>query len=187
MDFPIEGLMDERSCYQRLLAALHPHGLRCPACHEDKTFGVQRRGRDPVLDYRCRGCGCVFNAFTGTLLQKTHRSCSQWVLILRGVSQGTSTARLARELKCSRGHLLELRHKLQSNAEADRQRSALPDRVVEADEMYQNAGEKRRKTHGSARSAPATRQQIQRPRHLGTRPASGAGRAWTRQRATASA
>ena len=181
MDFPIADLMDEQACYRRLLQALHPDGLCCPHCGRDDGFGVHRRHRDPILDYRCRACRCVFNAFTGTLLQKTHRSCREWVLILRGVSQGVSTARLARELGCSRGHLLDLRHKLQANAELARDRSPLPDRVVEADEMYQNAGEKRLKTRGSGRSATAPRQQRQRARHLGKRPPAGAGRARCRQ------
>ncbi len=33
MDFPIADLMDERACYDRLVALLHPGGL---ACHRSK-------------------------------------------------------------------------------------------------------------------------------------------------------
>ena len=173
MDFPIADLMDEQACYRRLLQALHPDGLCCPHCGRDDGFGVHRRHRDPILDYRCRACRCVFNAFTGTLLQKTHRSCREWVLILRGVSQGVSTARLARELGCSRGHLLDLRHKLQANAELARDRSPLPDRVVEADEMYQNAGEKRHPAPRPGRPAAAAGQRPPGPWDVRQRPAAG--------------
>ena len=96
-----------------------------------------------MLDYRCRNCRRVFNAFTGTALQKTNRRPSTLVLILRGVAQGVSTARLARELDCDRMKLLELRHKLQDHALAGLDPAPLNDPVVEADECYVNAGEKR--------------------------------------------
>jgi len=142
MDFPIDHLMDEDACYQSLLDLLHPAGLRCPRCQAAEGFYTHRYFREPVLDYRCPRCSRVFNAWTGTPFQGTHWRPSQIVLILRGFAQGTSTAQLARELSCSRRHLLDLRHRLQARALAGSDRTPLVDRVVEADEMYQNAGEK---------------------------------------------
>jgi transposase-like protein len=156
MDFPIGEVMDEGACYAWLLSHLHPGGLACPRCGAGgEHLGVHRRRREHVPDYRCGGCGRVFNAFTGTVFQGTHRSPSQLVLIIRGVAQGQTTARLARELHASRRHLLGLRHELQSGAEAGLDRSALPDAVVECDEMYQNAGEKRRAAPRPGRPATA--------------------------------
>ena len=142
LDFPLIGLMDEDACYARLLDALHPDGLCCPRCGSSR-LGVHRRNRAPVLDYRCRDCRRVFNAFTGTTLQKTNRRPSTLILILRGIAQGVSTARLARELNCDRMKLLELRHKLQDHALARVDPTPLSDPIVEADECYVNAGEKR--------------------------------------------
>src|SRR5512142_2741763 len=98
MDFPISELMDADACYAELLHWLHPDGLSCPRCGARDGLGVHRRHRAPVLDYRCAGCGCVFNAFTGTSLQGTQRSCAELLLVLRGACQGVPTARLAREL-----------------------------------------------------------------------------------------
>ena len=49
---------------------------------------------------------------------------------------------MARELSCSRRHLLDLRHKFQAQAQSNLDRKPLEDDHVEADEMYQNAGEK---------------------------------------------
>lgn len=145
MDFPIVDLMDTDACYQFLVGLLHPGGLRCPTCRRDDTPSVHDRHRPPVLDYRCRSCGAVFNAYTGSPLQKTHKTPAQLVLILRGIWQGTPTARLARELNCDRKHLLELRHKLQGLAEsAAATVGPVAGREAEADEMFQNAGEKRR-------------------------------------------
>jgi transposase len=62
--------------------------------------------------------------------------------ILRGFAQGVPTAQLARELGCDRKHLLEPRRLMQGNAERWLDRNPLGDDVVEADEMYRNAGEK---------------------------------------------
>jgi transposase-like protein len=174
MDFPIADLMDERACYDRLLALLHPSGLRCPGCGAAEGLGVHRRRRDPVLDYRCAGCGRVFNAFAGTALQGTQRPCRHILLVLRGIAQGVPTARLARELGCDRAHLLGLRHRLQALAErAAADQLPLTDPGVEADELYQNAGEKRRRAPRPRRPAAAAGQQAPRPRELGHRPAAG--------------
>ena len=147
MEFPLSMLMDEQACYDKLVEVLHPQGLVCPRCRSPKR-GVHRRCRAPVLDYQCGDCGRVFNVYTGSALEGTRRSPAQVMLTLRGFAQGVSTAQLARELKVSRGHLLDLRHQWQASALAaagvDQPLPPLPDAVTEADEMYQNAGEKRR-------------------------------------------
>jgi transposase-like protein len=144
MDFPITALMDERACYEWLVRLLHPGGLACPRCGGTDAW-VHRVHRDPVLDYRCKACGAVYNAFTGTDWHKTHFRPSQIALILRGFAQGRSTAGLARELGCSRAHLLARRHRAQAHAltPAEAGATPLPDGMVEADEMYRNSGEKK--------------------------------------------
>lgn len=107
-----------------------------------------------MLDFQCGHCGRVFNAFTATPLQGIRRSPAQLLLILRGVAQAAPTAQMARELGCDRKHLLELRHRLQDNAVMGLDRNPLGDAVVEADEAYINAGEKR---HPAPRRATAGR------------------------------
>lgn len=175
MDFPIIDLLDPDACYRFLLDLLHPDGLVCPRCGRADGMGVQARHREPVLDYRCRHCGRVFNAYTGTPLERTRRSPTQWVLILRGIVQGTPTARLAREIGCDRMHLLELRHHLQGlAAQAAARAGPVPGREVEADEMFQNAGEKRHPASGPSRPAASPGQQATRARHVRHRPAAGA-------------
>ena len=143
MDFPLKDYMDEDACYCKLVELLHPDGLACPKCGQQQRLGIHDRHRAPLLDYPCGECGCVFNAWTGTVLQGTHRRPSQILLILHGVATGQPTARMARELGCDRKHLLELRHRLQEHARRWLDRNPLGDAVVEADEMYQDAGEKR--------------------------------------------
>jgi transposase-like protein len=148
MDFPLLDLMDQDACSHKLLEWLHPDGLTCPRCGAGRARYTihRRRAGSPVVDYRCKTCRRVFNLFTGTAWQQTHRTPAEILLILRGFTRGESTAQMARELEASRGHLLELRHKVQARAAAAAAagaRTPLPDAAVEADEMYQNAGEKR--------------------------------------------
>jgi transposase-like protein len=152
IDFPMTQLMDETGCYQQLVAWLHPDGLHCPRCGQVEAR-IHRHHLRPVLDYRCKTCGRVYNAFTGTAFQKTHRRPSELVLLIRGIATGVSTARLARELGRNRPRLLELRHRLQARAQAGLETSALPEDQVEADEMCKNAGEKGRK-HRDAQDPP---------------------------------
>ena len=142
MDFPITDLMDEPACYAQLVDWLHPDGMTCPRCHQHDRMVVHRRGRDPVLDFRCGHCHRVFNAFTGTALHGIKRRPRELVLIIRGFAQGVPTAQLARELGCDRSELLNLRHRLQDLAFHNRDIMPLDDLVLEADETYQNAGKK---------------------------------------------
>jgi transposase-like protein len=143
MDFSLIDYLDEGACYTKLVELLHPHGLACPRCGERERLGTHRCHRAPVVDFQCGTCGRVFNAFTGTSLQGTHRRPAPLLIILRGVAQGTPTAQMARELGCDRKELLTLRHRLQERARIGLDRNPLGDAVVEADEMDQNAGEKR--------------------------------------------
>jgi transposase-like protein len=133
MDFPIAELVEW----------LHPDGFACPRCHEGDRMRVHRSRRPPVLDYRCGHCGRVFNAFTGTALHGGKRGPVPRVLIVRGFAQGVPTAQWAREWECDRSELLNLRHHLQDLAFRNRDPMPRDDKVLEADEAYQNAGEKR--------------------------------------------
>lgn len=142
MIFPITEFMDEQKCYDYLVTILHPNGLVCPRCAMpvQRSF-VHRWDRAPVLYYRC-SCGRVFNAFSGTCWQGVHHACSIILMILQGISKGTPTKHLAAELHLDPKHLLERRHTIQAEALKHCPTSPLPDSTVEADEMYQNAGEK---------------------------------------------
>jgi transposase-like protein len=78
MDFPITDLMNEHACYAQLVDWLHPDGLACPRCHRGDRMVVHRRGRDPVLDFRCGHCHRVFNIFTGTALHASSAGPANW-------------------------------------------------------------------------------------------------------------
>jgi len=167
MDFPIKHLLDPQASYDELVFLLHPEGLRCPNGHDLAQCYVHKRDRAPVVDYRCKVCGRCFNAFSGTLWHGTYYAPVKIMLFLRGIAQGVSTAQLARELGANRGWLLHRRHQMQALAQRAFGDEVLPDDMTEADEMYQNAGEKGHAAHRSGRSPAAPGQQGAGARHLG--------------------
>ena len=187
MDFPIGDLMDESACYEFLIGLLHPAGLACPHCGDRDHLKVHRRDRAPILTYRCTSCRRISTAFTKTALHGTKRRPIELVLILRGIAQGVSTAQLARELGCSRPELLKFRHRLQELGFENRDRTPLADAAIEADEMFQNAGEKRRPAPRRGGSAEAAGQQGRGARQLGSGPPAGLRRGRARERSGAAA
>ena len=67
IQFPITDLLDQDECYRFLLETLHPEGLQCPNGHPLREGQAPHdRKRAPLVKYRCRSCGAVFNIFTGT-------------------------------------------------------------------------------------------------------------------------
>ncbi len=164
IDFPIDELLDERASLEWLERHLHPDGLKCPRCGSRKRRVARRMG---VLSaYRCTACDRYHSILTGTVFEKTRQPPSKLVLLLRGIAKGESTARLARELAIGRARLHELRQGVQSNLHHTLPAGVLDEQVFEADELYQNAGEKKHAAHRPARPAQTPCQQASRARHL---------------------
>jgi hypothetical protein len=80
---------------------------------------------------------------TGTAFEKTRQRPSTVVLLLRGVSQGVSTAQLSRELDLSYKQTLTLRQRLQDHANETAPLELMQGSHFESDEVYQNAGKKK--------------------------------------------
>lgn len=142
IDFPIDDLLDNDACTAWLEKHLHPDGLRCPHCQSADRRVSRRSGH--FLGYRCKACNRYFTLLSGTAFAATRQTPAKLVLILRGISKGEPTARLARELALSRKRMHNLRKKVQTNLADSLPRDVLGDEVLfEADEVYINAGEKR--------------------------------------------
>jgi transposase-like protein len=146
MDFPIKDLMDREACLKWIEAYFHPEGLKCPHCEAQfEQASWFRKTKQSDLDvYRCRLCKGIYNLYSKTVFEGRYFTPEQTVLFIRGVCQGTSTAQLARELSISRTTATEVRQQLQANAEQAQPQTPLGDLDVETDEMFQNAGEKKR-------------------------------------------
>jgi transposase-like protein len=164
IEFPIAELMDDSICSLWLERHLHPQGLSCPHCGHAARRLFREQGYFPA--YRCRACDGYYTLLTGTVFAKTRQRPATLVLLLRGVAKGEPTARLARELGLSRKQLHTLRQRIQTNLNETVPTGVMAGTAFEADELYQNAGEKKHTPSGPRGSAPATCQQAERTRHL---------------------
>ena len=169
IDFPIDELMDEDVCRCYLLNRLHPDGLKCPHCGCEDRYTVKR---NTWFDgYKCTSCKKYYTMYSGTVFEKTRQPASKLVLVLRGISKGESTARMSRELKLDRQHLLNLRHRIQHNlSERLASGQQTSEEGFEADELFQNAGEKGHK-HQDPEDPP--RRRANKKRGTATTPLTG--------------
>jgi transposase-like protein len=151
MIFPITELLDAQESVAWVEKYFHPKGLRCPRCgacrDHAREFRRQERG---FVDYRCHPCQRTYNLYTGTIFAGSNLEPRRVVLLVRGVCKGEPATVLAEELSLSRQCVSRWRKRLQANGHARLSSSALPDHDTETDEMFQNAGEKRRETYRSA-------------------------------------
>ena len=138
--------MDREACLKWIEAYFHPEGLNCPHCRAEfeRARWFRKTVRSDLDVYRCQLCQGIYNLYSGTVFEGRYFTPEQTVLFIRGVCQGQSSAQLARELRLSRTTATEVRHHLQANAEQAQPESPLDDLEVETDEMFQNAGEKKR-------------------------------------------
>jgi transposase-like protein len=148
IDFPITNLLDDDTCTSWLERHLHPEGLKCPHCGSADRRPFRAQGHFPA--YRCRACDGYYTLLTGTVFEKTRQRPVTLVLLLRGMAKGEPTARLARELGLSRKQLHTLRQRIQTRLNATAPTEVMVGTAFEADELYQNAGEKK---HAPSRPA----------------------------------
>ena len=141
IDFPITELLDDSICMFWLERHLHPDGFTCPQCGSANRRLFRQHKHFPA--YRCRDCDGYYTLLTGTALEKTRQSPATLVLLLRGITKGEATARLARELGMSRKQLHTLRQRLQTNLDKTVPTDLMEGTTFEADQIYQNAGEKK--------------------------------------------
>jgi transposase-like protein len=141
IDFPITELLDDSVCSLWLERYLHGDRFKCPRCGSTDRRVFRAQGHFPA--YRCRACDGYYTSLTGTVFEKTRQRPATLVLLLRGIAKGEPTARLARELGVSRKQLHTLRQRIQANLNATAPAGVMSGTVFEADELYQNAGEKK--------------------------------------------
>jgi len=165
IDFPIGELLDDRICLIWLARHRHAEGFTCPRCGRTERRLCRAPGHFPAD--RCRVCDGYDTRLTGTVFEKTRQRPATLVLLLRGVSKGEPTARLAREWGVSRQQLHTLRQRLQAHLNATAPTGVMTGTAVEADERSQNAGEQKHTSSRPHRSATPAREYAQGARHLG--------------------
>jgi transposase-like protein len=154
--FPITELLDDSLCLIWLERHLQPDGFVCPHCGSSKRRLFRQQGHFPA--YRCRDCDGYYTLVSGTVFEKTRQRPSTLVLLLRGLAKGESTQRLASDLGISRRQLHTLRQRIQTNLNDNAPTDLMQGTAFEADELYQNAGEKKYAASQSGRPTAAAGQ-----------------------------
>ena len=126
--------------------------LQCPRCQsQDVDPWGQYHYRPGCKRYWCHGCKRTFNDLTETLLHRSKRPLSYWILATFLLCLSCSSRRIARELgvhtRTSYRWCWWLRNTAVSY-ETDRQLEG----TVEADDLYQTAGHKGQATHGGKKA-----------------------------------
>ena len=164
IDFPITELVADEECVVWLEQQLHPKGFVCPHCGSVERRLFRRQGYFPA--YRCRACEGYYTLLSGTVFEKTRQRPARLVLLLRGIAKGESSARLARELGIGRKRVMQLRQRIQNNLYETLPTQRMDGQTFEADELYQNAGEKKHTASASTRPTPLARQPETRTWHV---------------------
>ena len=164
IDFPITDLLSDEECVIWLEKYLHPKGLVCPHCGSAARRLFREQGYFPA--YRCLGCDGYYTLLSETVFEKTHQRPATLVLLLRGIAKGESSSRLSRELGIGRKRVMQLRQRIQNNLYETLPTAVIDGQTFEADELYQNAGEKRHAAPDAERPTPLPSQQGTRTRHL---------------------
>jgi len=95
------------------------------------------------MAYRCLECTRYYTLLSETVFEKSQQAPSTLILLLRGIAKGETSSQLARELRMSRKQVGVLRQKIQENLYDQLPTAPMAGHIFEADELYQNAGEKR--------------------------------------------
>jgi transposase-like protein len=156
IDFPIADLFDDSLCLLWLERHLHPAGFVCPHCGSANRRLFRRQGHYDA--YRCRVCDGYYTLLSGTIFEGSRKSPAVLVLLLRGISKGESTARLARELQLSRQTVHTRRQQIQTNLNESAPTDTMEGQTFEVIEIYQNAGEKKYASSRPERSTPSPRE-----------------------------
>src|SRR5215211_3340102 len=141
IDFPIADLFDDSLCLLWLERHLHPDGFVCPHCGSADRRLFRRQGHYDA--YCCRDCDGYYTLLSGTVFEGSRKRPAVLVLLLRGITKGESTARLARELHLSRQTAHTRRQQIQTNLNENAPTDMMTGHTFEEDEIYQNAGEKK--------------------------------------------
>src|SRR5262249_37285139 len=120
---------------------LHPNGLLCPHCGRAERRLFREQGYFPAE--RWLDCEGYYTLLSNTVFAKTRPRPATLVLLLRGIAKGEASSRLSRELGIGRKRVMQLRQRIQNNLYETLPTAKMAGQTFEADELYQNAGEKR--------------------------------------------
>ena len=116
--------------------------LTAAASHCSSTNRRRFRTQGHYDAYRCRACDGYYTLLSGSAFGGSRQRPATLVILLRGITKGEPTARLARELQLSRQTIYTMRQRIQADLDDSAPTETMDGTTFEVDEIYQNAGEK---------------------------------------------
>ena len=133
-------MFDDKDAVEDLfIEARWPNGIACPKCG---SMDIQERPTRKPQPFRCRSCRKDFSVKTGTVMQGSNLSLSQWAIATYQMNtslKGVSSMKLSRDLGISQQSAWHLAHRIRKAWEAD---GGLFGGPVEVDETYVGGKEK---------------------------------------------
>lgn len=150
---------DETAARTLLESLRWPNGAVCPRCGGADPYKLvpKASGKNPARQglYKCRACKKQFSSTTGTIFEASHVPLSKWLLALHLIcasKKGISAHQLHRMLSVTYRSAWFMNHRLRFAMSVDEGMFVKLTGVVEADETYIGARNKR----GTKRGRPGT-------------------------------
>jgi transposase-like protein len=142
MELNIQGLVDNRRCYEVIRNLRWSKGVRCPHC--DSEHVVKKGWDDTEADrqrYGCKDCDRRFDDLTHTVFSGHHQPLKTWVIFLYFMGLNLSTSQIAKELGLNKDDAQSMAEILRSGV-VEKKPEVVLSGEVECDEVYVVAGHK---------------------------------------------
>jgi len=94
----VRAEFSEAQCYEMLRQVRWPNGVTCPHYGRRRVITHSRSARTPRRRNLCLGCRRTFTDLTGTPFARTNLPLDTWLLCLRLMGRGRTTAEPAKKL-----------------------------------------------------------------------------------------
>lgn len=139
MEINIQGLIDDKRCYETVRKIRWPKGVFCIHC---KSFKIVKRGKESERQrYKCKSCNRRFDDLSGTVFSGHHQPLKTWIIFLYFLGLNLSTSQIAKELGLNKDDAQKMASVLRSGVVEKKPEEKLSGEV-ECDEVYVVAGHK---------------------------------------------
>lgn len=141
MELNIQGLIDDKRCYETVRKMRWPTAVICIHCKSNK---IRKKGKEKDRQrYQCKACHRKFDDLSGTVFSGHHQPLKTWIIFLYFLGLNLSTHQIAKELDLNKDDAQAMADILRSGVVEKKPEEILVGEI-ECDEVYVVAGHKGR-------------------------------------------